>query len=71
MPMLGFQVVGRNGELKAYVPTPENTTSMYQTAYSLDKQCFYRTGHRTCLYPYRLYQPAKRRRTGRVEQTYP
>ena len=34
MPMLGFQVVGRNGELKAYVPTPENTTSMYQTAYS-------------------------------------
>jgi len=34
MPMLGFQVVGRNGELKSYVPTPENTTSMYQTAYS-------------------------------------
>ena len=34
MPMLGFQVVGRNGELKSYVPTPANTTSMYQTAYS-------------------------------------
>ena len=33
-PMLGFQVVGRNGELKSYVPTPANTTSMYQTAYS-------------------------------------
>ena len=34
MPMLGFQVVGRNGELKSYIPTPANTTSMYQTAYS-------------------------------------
>lgn len=34
MPMLGFQVVGRNGELKSYVPTPANTTSMYQTAHS-------------------------------------
>ena len=34
IPMLGFQVVGRNGELKSYVPTPANTTSMYQTAYS-------------------------------------
>ena len=34
MPMLGFQVVGRNGELKSYVTTPANTTSMYQTAYS-------------------------------------
>ena len=34
MPMLGFQVVGRNGELKSYVPTPANTPSMYQTAYS-------------------------------------
>ena len=34
MPMLGFQVVGRNGELKSYDPTPANTTSMYQTAYS-------------------------------------
>ena len=34
MPMLGFQVVGRNGELTSYVPTPANTTSMYQTAYS-------------------------------------
>ena len=34
MPMLGFQVAGRNGELKSYVPTPANTTSMYQTAYS-------------------------------------
>lgn len=34
MPMLGFQVVGRNGELKSYVPTPANTTSMHQTAYS-------------------------------------
>ena len=34
MPMLGFQVVGRNGELKSSVPTPANTTSMYQTAYS-------------------------------------
>lgn len=34
MPMLGFQVVGRNGELKSYVPTSANTTSMYQTAYS-------------------------------------
>ena len=27
MPMLGFQVVGRNGELKSYVPTPANTYS--------------------------------------------
>ena len=34
MPMLGFQVVGRNGELKSYVTTQANTTSMYQTAYS-------------------------------------
>lgn len=34
MPMLGMQVVGRNGEIKSYTPTPENTTSMYQTAYA-------------------------------------
>ena len=34
MPMLGFQVVGRNGEIKPYLPTPENTTAMYQTAYA-------------------------------------
>ena len=34
MPMLGMQVVGRNGQIKPYLPTPENTTAMYQTAYA-------------------------------------
>lgn len=34
MPMLGMAVIGRNGEIKNYLPTPENTTAMYQTAYA-------------------------------------
>lgn len=34
MAMLGMPVIGRNGEIKQYLPTPENTTSMYQTAYA-------------------------------------
>ena len=32
--MLGMQVVGRNGQINPYLPTPENTTAMYQTAYA-------------------------------------
>ena len=32
MPMLGFDVVGRNGEVKKYVPQPDNIKSMYKTS---------------------------------------
>jgi len=32
MPMLGFDVVGRNGELKRYMPHPETIENMYQTS---------------------------------------
>jgi TonB-linked SusC/RagA family outer membrane protein len=30
LPMLGFDVVGRNGEVKPYSPHPDNVTSMYK-----------------------------------------
>jgi TonB-linked SusC/RagA family outer membrane protein len=29
-PMLGFEVIGRDGELKTYSPSPETITNMYQ-----------------------------------------
>lgn len=32
MPMLGFDIVGRNGEIKPYVPHPETIESMYKTS---------------------------------------
>lgn len=32
MPMLGFDVVGRNGEVKKYTAQPNNIKSMYQTS---------------------------------------
>jgi TonB-linked SusC/RagA family outer membrane protein len=32
MPMLGFQVVGRNGVVKNYTPQPETIESMYKTS---------------------------------------
>ena len=32
MPMLGFEVVGRNGEVKKYEPHPETIKDMYQTS---------------------------------------
>lgn len=32
MPMLGFDVIGRNGEVKKYEPQPDNIKSMYQTS---------------------------------------
>lgn len=32
MPMLGFDVVGRNGEVKSYSPHPETIENMYQTS---------------------------------------
>lgn len=34
MPMLGVEVVGRNGELKAYSPNSGNVTEMYRTAHT-------------------------------------
>ena len=33
LPMLGFDVVGRNGEIKQYSPHPETTKSMYGTSH--------------------------------------
>ncbi len=33
LPMLGFEVVGRNGEIKKYEPHPETTKSMYGTSH--------------------------------------
>lgn len=33
-PMLGFDVVGRNGEIKKYSPYPGNVTDMYKTGHS-------------------------------------
>lgn len=35
MAMLGMPVIGRDGKIKAYSPTPANTTTMYQRAYAL------------------------------------
>lgn len=32
MPMLGFEIVGRNGEVKRYEPHPETVEDMYQTS---------------------------------------
>jgi TonB-linked SusC/RagA family outer membrane protein len=43
MPMLGFDIVGRNGEVKSYSPSPETIANMYKTgttitnSVSLDK----------------------------------
>lgn len=34
MPMIGVQVVGRNGELKSYSPNSGNITDMYRTAHT-------------------------------------
>ncbi|MDR1682321.1 MAG: SusC/RagA family TonB-linked outer membrane protein, partial [Candidatus Symbiothrix sp.] len=35
MPMLGFDVVGRNGEVKSYSPSPETIGNMYKTGVSV------------------------------------
>jgi TonB-linked SusC/RagA family outer membrane protein len=35
MPMLGFDVVGRNGEIKSYNPSPETIGNMYKTGLSV------------------------------------
>ncbi|MCM1036328.1 MAG: SusC/RagA family TonB-linked outer membrane protein [Bacteroides sp.] len=32
LPMLGFDIVGRNGEVKSYSPHPETIKNMYQTS---------------------------------------
>jgi TonB-linked SusC/RagA family outer membrane protein len=43
MPMLGFDIVGRDGKVKKYSPQPETTDNMYQTgttltnSFSIDK----------------------------------
>lgn len=35
LPMLGFNIVGRNGEIKSYSPHPETIENMYQTSNAL------------------------------------
>jgi TonB-linked SusC/RagA family outer membrane protein len=35
MPMLGFNVVGRNGLVKSYIPQPQTIESMYKTSNSI------------------------------------
>jgi TonB-linked SusC/RagA family outer membrane protein len=35
MPMLGFDIVGRNGEIKSYSPAPETIGDMYKTGTSI------------------------------------
>lgn len=35
LPMLGFPVVGRNGEIKAYSPNPDNVRDYFSTSYQL------------------------------------
>lgn len=34
LPMLGFDIVGRNGQVKQYVPNPENVTDMYKVGHT-------------------------------------
>lgn len=55
MPMLGMQVVGRNGQIKPYLPTPENTTAMYQTAYAWTNNISIERATEHVATPYRLY----------------
>ena len=35
MPMLGFDVIGRNGQVKKYVPGDNNISGLYQTGYMM------------------------------------